>query len=105
MFNFFKKKYDSLFSVIKISDHFIWRKKNKKLNANYNYKKRPRRQNIEKKYLENGSFYIFNAEKFLKFKNRIFGKIGLYEMKKINSFQIDESNDIKLFNSLRTFFK
>ena len=102
---FLKKRYDSLISVLKISDHFIWRKKNKKLNANYNYKKRPRRQNIEKKYLENGSFYIFNAEKFLKFKNRIFGKIGLYEMKKINSFQIDESDDIKLFNSLRIFFK
>lgn len=102
---FLKKKYDSLLSVLKISDHFIWSKKNKKLNANYNYKKRPRRQNIEKKYLENGSFYIFNAEKFLKFKNRLFGKIGLYEMKKINSFQIDESDDIKLFNSLRIFFK
>lgn len=103
--NFLKKKFDSLLSVLKITDHFIWKKRNRKLEANYNYKKRPMRQNIQEKYLENGSFYIFNAEKFLKFKNRLFGKIGLYQMKKINSFQIDEPDDIKLFNNLKIFFK
>ncbi len=100
---FIKKKYDSLFTAMRISDHFIWKFK-KKLSANYNYKKRPMRQKIEPRYLENGSFYIFNAKKFLKYKNRLFGKIGVYEMKRINSFQLDEPEDIELFNSLKKFY-
>lgn len=101
---FKKKKYDSLMSVMKISDHFIWKYKNNKLIANYNYKKRPRRQKIIPKYLENGSFYIFNSSKFLKYKNRLFGNIGLYEMKRIYSLQLDQPEDIKLFNSLKNFY-
>ena len=36
----------------------------KGLKANYNYLKRPMRQDMEEKYLENGSFYIFNSKKF-----------------------------------------
>ena len=46
------------------------KKKGRKFLANYNFKKRPRRQIIEAKFLENGSFYIFNKKKFLKFKNK-----------------------------------
>ncbi len=101
---FFKKKYDSLFSALKISDYFVWDKRDNNLTANYNYKNRPRRQKIKYKYLENGSFYIFNVSKFLKYKNRLFGKIGIYEMTKINSFQIDEADDIKIINSLKKYF-
>ena len=63
------------------------------------------RQEIEKKYLENGSFYIFNAEKFLKEKCRLFGKIGCFTMGKVESFEIDNHEDLKLFNSLGKFFK
>jgi len=94
------KNYDSLFSAVKINDHFIWKKNRQKLLANYNFKKRPRRQIIENKFLENGSFYIFNKKKFLKFKNRLFGKIGVYLMSKMNSFQIDNCEDIQLINKL-----
>jgi len=101
---FLKNKYDSLFTAMNIADHFIWRFSNKKLIANYNFKRRPLRQKIERKYLENGSFYIFNVKKFLKYKNRLFGKIGVYVMEKINSLQLDEPEDIKLFNSLKKFY-
>jgi N-acylneuraminate cytidylyltransferase len=101
---FIKKNYDSLFTALPIFDHFIWKKKNNKLIPNYNYNRRPRRQNINKKYLENGSFYIFKKDKFLKTKRRLFGKIGVYSMSKINSFQIDDSNDIQIVNSLKKFF-
>ena len=94
------KNYDSLFSALQITDHFIWKKIGQKLSANYNLKKRPRRQSIKAKYLENGSLYIFNKKKFLKSKNRLFGKIGVYSMKKKNSFQLDEPDDIKLFNKI-----
>jgi len=98
------KKLDSLFTAEKISDHFIWKKAKKKLQANYNYKKRPMRQRIKNNFLENGSFYIFNSKKFLKEKCRLFGKIGYFLMKKIYSFQIDEKEDIQLINSLNKYF-
>ena len=40
--------------------------------------------------IENGSIYIFSTKKFLKYRNRLFGKIGIYPMSKLNSLQIDE---------------
>ena len=64
---FYREKLDSLFTAQKISDHFVWRKSRGKYHANYNYKKRPMRQKIEERYLENGSFYIFNPFEFLIF--------------------------------------
>ena len=101
---FSKNKFDSLFSALSITDHFIWSKKNGKLFSNYNFRNRPRRQKIKENYLENGSFYIFNKKKFLIHKNRLFGKIGVYLMSKINSFQIDDMEDIKIVNSLKKYF-
>jgi len=61
-----------------------------------NYQLRRPRQLIKKKYLENGSFYIFNKNKFMIQKNRLFGKIGYYEMDKYKMFQIDNLSDLKL---------
>ena len=87
-----------------MSNSIYFEKKNPVNHGNYNYKKRPRRQKIIPKYLENGSFYIFNSSKFLKYKNRLFGNIGLYEMKRIYSLQLDQPEDIKLFNSLKNFY-
>ena len=95
------KRFDSMFTSAVINDHFIWKKnKSKNLIANYNYKNRKPRQLIEEKFLENGSFYIFKTEKFLKFKCRLFGKIGTYEMSKIKSFQIDDMQDLNIMKAL-----
>ena len=52
--------------------------------------------------IENGSIYIFSTKKFLKYRNRLFGKIGIYPMSKLNSLQIDEKEDILL---LKKFLK
>lgn len=95
-----KNRYDSLFSALPIRDHFIWKLSNKKLIANYDYRKRKPRQKILEKYLENGSFFIFNVNKFKKYKCRFFERIGVFIQKKINSFQIDEIEDIEILNSL-----
>jgi len=100
---FYNKKLDSLFTAQKVSDHFIWKNNRNMFVANYNYKKRPMRQKIEEKFLENGSFYIFKPEKFLKKKCRLFGKIGCFTMSKIQSFQIDDKQDVELFNNLRRY--
>ena len=97
---FVKKKFDSMFSSNKIHDFNTWKYKNKKLVSNYNYKKRKRRQDIHNFYLENGSYYIFKPNTFLKEKNRLFGKIGQYEMEKESSFQVDDLIDLKIIRLL-----
>lgn len=97
---FTKKKYDSLFSCSEISDYCVWEINKKKLKSHYNYKRRKPRQLIKKKYLENGSFFIFDKEKFKIKKNRFFGKIGFYIQEYYKSFQIDEPEDIHIVESI-----
>ena len=96
----FNKNYDSMFSASDFETYFTWTIKNKKVIPRYNLKKRPRRQELKKTILENGSFYIFNAKLFLKFKVRLFGKIGFYLMKKYRGFQIDTLEDASFINSI-----
>ena len=95
-----KKRFDSLFSSTKIQDINIWKYKKNNLIANYDFKKRKRRQDISNNYLENGSFYIFNVKKFQKNNNRLFGKIGTYQMDKKYSYQLDDYVDLKIIKSL-----
>ncbi len=97
---FIKHNYDSMFTALTIKDFNIWKKNKSKLVPNYNIKQRPRRQNINEKFLENGSFYIFKTKKFLEYKCRLFKKIGMYEMEKIKSFQIDDLEDIVIIEKL-----
>ena len=97
---FFSNKYDSLFSASDFETFFSWNIKNKKIKPNYNLTKRPRRQQLKKSILENGSFYIFDAKLFLKFKNRLFRKIGFYLMEKYKTFQIDTLEDAYFVNAI-----
>jgi CMP-N,N'-diacetyllegionaminic acid synthase len=92
---FFKKKFDSLFSSNIPSKIFLWNE-NQKLKPKYNINKRPMRQDIKKIFLENGSFYIFKKNGFVKSKNRLFGKIGTYLVDKKYSYDIDEEIDFKI---------
>jgi len=101
---FIKKKYDSLFTVQKISAIFPWKKIKNKIVPEHDFKNRKRRQEAPSKYLENGSFYIFGKKRFVKHKTRLSGKLGVYEMPKINSFEIDDFEDIKIINSLKKYF-
>lgn len=96
---FIKKKYDSMLSVVE-SNKFIW--KNKKINRpiNYNIFNRPMSQNIQNYLIENGSFYIFNVKSFIKYKNRLHGKIGFYKMSKESQFEIDDLEDLKIVKKL-----
>lgn len=97
---FIKNNYDSLFSCSEISDYCVWELNNDKLRSLYNFKNRKPRQLIEKKYLENGSFFIFDKDKFKIKKNRFFGKIGFYVQEYYKSFQIDEPEDINIVESI-----
>ena len=94
---FKRVKADSMFSCSKLNDFFLWKKQNKGYTSlNYDYKKRKRRQEIKKQYLENGSFYIFKPEILKKFNNRLGGKIDMIELEFWKSFEIDSFESLKL---------
>lgn len=88
---------DSLLSVCEVEDYFNWR-----IGAsgpepiNYDYHNRRMRQQIEKRYLENGSFYVLIPSLLREQNNRLGGKIGFHVMDRHKMFQIDRPEDVKL---------
>lgn len=93
---------DSLLSCCEIEDFFIWRfgADGQPVGVNHDYKNRARRQNIEKRYLENGSFYIFKPDLLRRDNNRLSGRVGIYLMEKHKMFQIDNRADIPLVEAI-----
>lgn len=90
-----KRKYDSLLSV-NTDTSFLWKKEKIFFKSiNYDFKKRPRKQDIEY-YKENGAIYITKTEILLKKNNRLGGKIGIYNMRNEISIDIDTLNDFKI---------
>jgi N-acylneuraminate cytidylyltransferase len=86
---------DSLMSACPSLDFFLWGKTKSGLaSLNYDYRNRKRRQDLETTYLENGSIYVFKPEMFRRERNRLGGKICVYEMDKNHSNQIDEPEDL-----------
>tara|TARA_A100001035_G_C27776710_1_gene499469 strand:+ start:39 stop:716 length:678 start_codon:yes stop_codon:yes gene_type:complete len=94
-----KKKLDSIFSAF-VAKRFIWTKSNKLSSLTFDYKKRQRSQNLKKLIIENGAIFIFNAKKFLKIKNRIFGKFDFFEMNENKSFDIDTLKDLEIVRKI-----
>jgi CMP-N,N'-diacetyllegionaminic acid synthase len=93
-----EKNYDSLLSVAEVEDFFTWRicADGGAESVNYDFRNRKPRQQIEKRYLENGSFYVFHPHQFRRDNNRLGGRIGLFVMGRHKMFQIDNPEDIKL---------
>ncbi|TRZ78880.1 MAG: acylneuraminate cytidylyltransferase family protein [Actinobacteria bacterium] len=98
-------KYDSLFSCNVIEDFFIWEDKDGSMNSvNYDWRNRKRRQDIEQRYVENGSYYLFRSEILRKFSNRLGGRIGKVEMDTWKLFEIDNSTDFRKCEALMKEF-
>ena len=91
-------KYDSLFSMAVMDDFTLWQqdKKGEIASLSYDYTNRGRRQDREPVYLENGSIYIFKKELLKSSNNRLGGKIGMYKMPFIHSFEIDSDVEIEI---------
>jgi len=88
---------DSLFSVCEVEDYFNWRiGANGPEPINYDYHNRRMRQQIEKRFLENGSFYVLVPSLLREHQNRLGGRIGMHVMDRHKMFQIDRVEDIKL---------
>lgn len=87
---FLKGKYDSLLSCVR-NRRFFWTDKG--IPLNYNYAKRPRRQDFNGLFMENGAFYFNKVKNIVKDKNRLSGKIGIYEMPDYTAIELDEEDD------------
>ena len=87
---FFEKEYDSLLSVVS-TKRFFWDSDG--VAINYDPNKRPRRQDFEGIFMENGAFYITSKEAFIKSGSRLSGRIGLYEMPDKTGLEVDEPLD------------
>lgn len=91
---FVNSKFDSMLSCFR-SHYFLWtHKKNELLPMNHAPKKRPNRQQMNDQFIENGAIYITKYDAFKKSKCRISGKIGLFEMPKELSIDIDSKSDL-----------
>jgi CMP-N,N'-diacetyllegionaminic acid synthase len=92
---------DSLLSVCS-NHHFFW-KKAPNPSALYDFLNRPRRQDIKSEdrwYRETGSIYITRSEILRKYKNRLGGRITMFEMSEDESFEIDTKTDLIVMSAL-----
>ena len=89
--------YDSVLSVVK-THRFIWTKDGK--SVNYDYTKRPRRQDFDGTFIENGAVYTAKKEIFKNGGNRLGGKIGVLEMEEDTLVEIDSLSDFTIIESL-----
>lgn len=87
---FINKGLDSLLTAV-LTKRFYWNLDGKPLN--YQPTKRPRRQEFDGTYVENGAFYITKAEILQKYQCRLGGQIGIYEMPEESFVEIDEPSD------------
>ncbi len=94
---FSKEKYDSMLTCVR-SFRFFWNEDG--TSRNYDYRNRPRRQNFKGELMENGAFYINTVENIIKDKNRLSGKIGIYEMPEYTATEIDEPDDWAILENL-----
>ncbi len=99
-----EKKADSLLTVV-LSKRFFWDvSKNYSNPINYNYKNRPRRQDFNGFYMENGAFYINTIKNILENQNRLSGNITAYEMPEYMGIEIDEKIDWMIAEKLMEKF-
>ena len=87
---------DSLVSVSP-SHRFLWEEVNGEAKSiNYDYRRRPRRQDMNPQYVENGSIYIFKPWVLKELGNRLGGKISLFPMSEAAAHEIDSPLDFEI---------
>lgn len=99
--HFEAREADSLVSVC-ATHHFFWRDP-RAPRAMYDYRNRPRRQDIaepERWFRENGSIYITSASKLRASGNRLAGAIALYTMSEHESWEIDSELDFRIVEAM-----
>lgn len=101
---FKRERADSLVSVCASHD-FHWAiRAGSGVAIDYDPLKRPRRQDLEPQFRENGSIYVMRTGGLLEHDCRLFGKIALYEMDQVRSFQIDTPEDFEICEAVGRVF-
>ncbi len=98
------KKYpdfDSMLSVVE-QKRFYWNfnPDGSVSPSNYNFNKRPRRQEFAGNLVENGAFYICTKKDLLNTKCRLSGKVGCHIMDENSFYEIDEPSDWEIIEKL-----
>ena len=83
-------QYDSALSVVEFK-RFLWSAKNEPLN--YCPRQRPRRQEMEPYFCENGALYACRVDGLLEKRSRLYGRIGTVVMPDSSFYEIDEASD------------
>jgi CMP-N-acetylneuraminic acid synthetase len=87
---FLENELDSLLTGVRVKK-FFWTDEAKPVN--HDPFKRQRRQDFKGWIMENGAFYITKKNILEKYKCRLGGRIGFYEMEQESAFEIDEPID------------
>ena len=90
-----REQADSLFSACRYEGH-IWYVKDGELIPAHDYRNRRRRQDKPEELSENGSIYVFKPWVLREFNNRLGGKIAVYRMHVLDSYQVDELADLEM---------
>lgn len=91
---------DSLLSVSP-SHRFLWAEvEGKAISLNYDFRQRPRRQDMPAQYVENGSIYVFRPKILLEGGNRLGGKVVLHVMDEDAAWDIDTPFDMRVAEML-----
>lgn len=90
---------DSVLSVVN-QKRFIWSNTKNSQPINYDYLNRPRRQDFDGFFVENGAFYITSKKLLLKNECRISGKINAVVMDEESYYEIDEPSDWSIIENL-----
>lgn len=98
---YFDGGYDSVVSVVR-QRRFIWRPlpDGTGIPENYDPHKRPRRQDHDGFFVENGAFYITSKRALLTSGSRLSGRIGMMEMPPETYIELDEPSDWPIVESL-----
>ena len=67
---------------------------------NYDFLNRPRRQDRDLEFLENGSIYVTKYDILMKLNSRLGGKISYYLMSDDKSYEIDTKTDWEILEIL-----
>lgn len=92
---------DSVLSVVR-QKRFHWKNDETGFShpTNYDVFHRPRRQEFDGYFVENGAFYITSKEALVKYQNRVSGNIKIVEMNEDTFFEIDEPSDWGIIEAL-----
>ena len=94
---FLDKKNDSLLTAVRMK-RFLWSDDGFPLN--YQPISRPRRQDFDGTFVENGAFYISDCKLLAETKSRLHGDMGIYEMSEDTFIELDTPADWELVEKI-----